>query len=67
MSRGTDLLRYRLYADPSRQVPWGNGTAAPARTASGPDADLTVYGRIPAGQNVGAGTYSDVVTVQLSF
>lgn len=67
MSSGADLLRYGLYADPSRLVPWGDGSTAPTRGASGPEADLAVYGRIPAGQNVPAGAYSDVVTVLLSF
>lgn len=67
MTSGADELGYGLYADVSRLVPWGDGTVAPARGASGPEADVTVYGRIPAGQNVRGGDYSDIVTVHLSF
>ena len=64
---GADELSYELYADPARSLPWGDGTAAPARSASGPEADLTVYGRIMPGQNARDGSYSDSVTVILAF
>ncbi|MEA3017368.1 MAG: hypothetical protein QOI38_2090 [Sphingomonadales bacterium] len=63
----TDELSYELFADPARMLPWGDGTAAPARRASGPEEDLTVYGRIRPGQNVRDGSYTDSVTVILSF
>jgi spore coat protein U-like protein len=67
MQSGTDRLEYGLYADPSRQIPWGDGATAPERSGSGPDAQLTVYGRIPARQNVPAGSYADSVVVTISF
>jgi spore coat protein U-like protein len=63
----TGELSYELFADPARMLPWGDGTAAPARSASGPEDDLAVYGRIKAGQNVRDGIYTDSVTVILSF
>jgi spore coat protein U-like protein len=62
-----DELRYELYSDPARLLPWGDGGAAPERFASGPEADLNVYGRIPAGQNVRDGSYTDSATITLTF
>lgn len=62
-----DELRYELYSDPARMLAWGDGGAAPVRAASGPDAELAVYGRIAAGQNVRDGSYADSVTITLTF
>jgi spore coat protein U-like protein len=62
-----DELRYELYSDPARMLPWGDGGAAPVRAASGPEAELTVYGRIAPGQNVRDGSYTDSVTIILTF
>lgn len=50
---------------------WGDGSGGTA-TVSGalalPGAiDHTVYGRLPARQNVGAGAYTDTLTVTLNF
>lgn len=67
MHSGMDRLDYELYADPARLIPWGDGAGAAERSATGPDARLTVYGRIPARQNVPAGSYSDSVLVTVSF
>lgn len=67
MESGGDRLEYGLYADPARLIPWGDGSGGAERSATGPDARLTVYGRIPANQNVAAGTYTDTVVVTVSF
>ena len=47
---------------------WG-GTAASdvPHTGTGTETSLTVYGRIPAGQNVPAGSYSDTVVATVTF
>jgi spore coat protein U-like protein len=67
MQNGPERLDYELYADPARLVPWGDGAGAAERSATGPDARLTVYGRIPGGPNVPAGPYSDSVVVTVIF
>ncbi len=68
---GAYTLAYNLYADALRSVVWGDGSGGTA-TVSGAFAlpgaiDHTVYGRVPAQQNVGAGAYTDTITVTLDF
>jgi spore coat protein U-like protein len=65
-----ELLNYEIYSDSSHSSVWGCDTsndvaftAASSTTAT----TLTTYGRIPAGQNVGLGSFKDVVTVQVAF
>jgi spore coat protein U-like protein len=69
---GSDLLSYNIFQDAARTVLWGEivGTDAFRQTLAVPNngsAQLTatVFGRIPAGQNVNIGTYSDSVVVSL--
>jgi len=71
LSGGAHTLAYNLYADVLRTVIWGDGSAGTA-TVSGAfalpgTAEHTVYARVPARQNVGAGSYSDAVTVTINF
>ena len=68
-----DYLAYELYRDPSRTQRWGNDTAGGTNTVNGSGSTqtnptvLTVYGRVPV-QAVGApGTYTDTITVTLSY
>jgi spore coat protein U-like protein len=66
MSNGTDVLQYNLFLDPGYASIWGDGTGGTRSyiTATG-NARATIYARIPAGQEVTPGVYSDslVVTV----
>jgi spore coat protein U-like protein len=61
-------LSYSLYSDSDRSTAWGNtaGTGVD-HTGTGESASLTVYGRISAGQNVPAGSYSDTVVATVTF
>jgi len=60
MSDGAShALSYSLYQDAAMTIPWGN-TFSSAMCSVG---NITVYGRIPAGQNVPVGLYQDVVVV----
>jgi spore coat protein U-like protein len=69
MLAGGNSLGYNLYTDAARTQVWGDffngGTVvfAPA----GNNVQLPVYGRIPAGQNVPPGSYSDSITVTFFF
>lgn len=66
-----DELNYQLYSDASRTSVWGTGSGGSAVTGTAADSsaqNLTVYGRIPSGQNTASvGNYSDTITVELSF
>ena len=70
MAAGPYNLNYNLYTDIGRTIVWGDGTGGTSvRSISGaPDgAAYPVYGRIPAAQNLGAGSYSDQVIVTVTF
>ncbi|MFZ6658280.1 Csu type fimbrial protein [Undibacterium sp. TJN19] len=62
-------LNYSLYKDSGRSTVWGNtvGTDTATGTGNGLSQSMTVYGRVPAGQNPGVGVYSDSVTVTLTY
>ncbi len=68
---GTDRLNYNLFINSGRTVVWGDGiTGGSAATAVGvrrgvPFVGL-IFGRIPAGQDVGAGAYTDQVIVSVT-
>lgn len=65
-------LFYNLYLDASRTVIWGDGSLGTQVDIIGDppnnkNVELTVFGRIPAGQDVSAGSYSDTVTVIVNY
>jgi spore coat protein U-like protein len=69
-SAGTSTtLNYVLYRDASRTVVWGEtaGTDTAAGTGTGTNQAITVYGRIPANQRPQPGSYTDTVTVTLTY
>jgi spore coat protein U-like protein len=62
-----DFISYELYLNSSRSTVW-NTTNVQSYTAINKSAhQITVYGRIPGGQDVGAGYYSDTVTINANF
>ena len=72
MSHAGDTLKYDVYLDPLRTVVWGNGSAgtmaySAACCAVGKFAILNMYGRIPPGQDVLAGNYTDVLLMSIEF
>lgn len=69
MASGTDRLRYDIYSDSGRTSGWGCTTSNDVDqsfTSLAP-ISFTTYGRIPAGQDVPAGSYTDTVTVTVTF
>jgi spore coat protein U-like protein len=64
----SDHLSYFLYQDSSRTVVWGNtsGTGV-GHTGTGLPTAITIYGRIPGGQNVPFGVYTDTVVATVTF
>lgn len=68
MSKGADTLDYSLYKDATHLVVWGDsGGDTVAGVGTGLAAPLTVYGQIPASQNVNTGAYADTVTVTVNY
>lgn len=73
-----NYLSYELYKDAARTLVWGNATAT-AGSGTGQTvtfsagagltnpASLTIYGQVPAAQNVATGSYSDTVVATVNF
>jgi spore coat protein U-like protein len=68
LTDGANFLNYGLFTDVGRSVEWGNtaGTGV-AHTGTGAGVPLTVYGNIPAGQNVPAGAYAGTVIATITL
>jgi len=69
---GTYLLNYNLFTNSARTTIWGDGTAGTSTMISnnvrkGTPVTLNVFGRIPAGQDVGVGSYSEILTVTIAY
>jgi spore coat protein U-like protein len=61
------LLNYNLYSNVGATSVWADGTSAVAGTAA-PNAALTVYGKIPAGQGTAPpGAYADTINVTMAY
>jgi spore coat protein U-like protein len=71
MLRSGEALSYNLYLDAARMSIWGDATSGTSHYAATPillsNVTLTIYGRIPAGQDVSAGTYTDTVVATINF
>jgi spore coat protein U-like protein len=76
MASGTYTLNYNLYSDASHSTIWGDGTSGtsqvsgtipPGLPPGSTTLNLTVYGRIPGNQNLAAGSYSDAITITISY
>jgi spore coat protein U-like protein len=65
---GTNFLSYSLWSNTLRTVIWGNTeTTGVDHTGDGTATDITVYGKIPGGQNKPALSYSDTVLATVTF
>ena len=68
MAFGAYRLNYNLFTESTRTVVWGDGSAGSARVSgSGTSAVIPLYGRIPARQNVPAGSYADTLIVTVNY
>lgn len=67
---GNHTLGYNLFRDASRTTVWGDGSGGTATVGGSDDgtgSSHTIYGRIPAGQNPYVGSYSDSISVTVTF
>ncbi|OWQ86968.1 hypothetical protein CDN99_19925 [Roseateles aquatilis] len=70
MKSGSNTLGYQLYLDSGRTTVWGDGTASSSTkssTGTGSAQSISVYGRIPSLSGVVPGTYTDTVTVTITY
>jgi spore coat protein U-like protein len=69
LTGGAQRVSYQLYRDEGRTQVWGSAASALQFVSSGVDQPehVTVYGRIPPGQEVQSGVYTDVVTATVDF
>jgi spore coat protein U-like protein len=69
LTSGSNLLNYSLYSDTGYSTVWGNtiGTNTVTGTGSGLSQTINVYGSVTALQAVPAGSYTDSVTVSLTY
>jgi spore coat protein U-like protein len=68
MQVGSSVLHYNLYSDALRSVIWGDGTSGTSLVSgSAASTAYSIYGLIPGGQKIPAGTYADTITITLSF
>jgi len=56
-------LNYNIYSNKKRTHVWGEGAEAVTANANKP---ITIYGRIPNGQDVPAGDYSDSMIMTIT-
>jgi len=72
MLKGSEALTYNLYLDAARTQVWGDGTGV-SKVYVNPDPrnnrtiTVTIFGRVPAQQDVTAGSYSDIITATINF
>lgn len=69
MKSGTNSLNYNLYTSSARTVVWGDGSggSSTVTTPRNSTRTLSIFGQIPAGQDVAAGTYVDSISASVSF
>jgi spore coat protein U-like protein len=70
MTNGANTLNYSMYTTAGRTTVWGDGTLSTvtqAGTGNGTGQALTVFGRVPTGQYVTAGSYTDTVTATVTY
>jgi spore coat protein U-like protein len=73
-SGGADLLDYNVYTDVTRTAIFGDGTggSSPVSVNRPPgrrrpwSTNINMYSRIPSGQNVSVGSYSDSLTATIT-
>ena len=72
MIQAAQHLNYNLYVDPALTKIWGNGTGGtsvfgPTKAANNVPVVATVFGQVPAGQDVPVGSYADTITATVNF
>ena len=69
MTGGGATITYSLYSNAARTTVWGNtvGTNTVAATGTGAAQSYTVYGRVPAQTTPAPASYTDTITVTVTY
>jgi len=69
MTSGGATVNYTLYSEPTRTTVWGETIATDTVNATGNGAQqaYTVYGRVPPQTTPAPGTYTDTITVTVTY
>lgn len=69
MSSGAHSMLYNLFTSPARTVVWGDGTggSSTVMVSKNSTVTLSVYGLIPARQDVAVGVYMDNLVADICF
>jgi spore coat protein U-like protein len=70
MESGANSVNYSLYMNNSYATIWGDGTSGTStypHTGTGSTTNLTIYGRVPSQSTPVAGTYSDTITITVTY
>ena len=72
MTFGANTLNYNIYTTAGFVSVWGDGTGSTVTVdyngAGNPNSlNYTAYGSVPAGQYVAAGSYTDTITVTVTY
>jgi spore coat protein U-like protein len=72
LANGSSVLAYNLYADSSHTMVWGDGTGGTTMDSfsgliSLGATNFTVYGRAPKGQYPAPGSFTDTITVTVTY
>jgi spore coat protein U-like protein len=69
MKNGSALLNYGLFTNSGHTTNWGDTSATNwvSGTGNGAVQPITVYGQIPATQYVAPGSYTDTITVSVTY
>jgi len=72
MYQTSQQLSYNIFLDAAHNSIWGNGTSGtsaygPVTPPNGTNQTVTMFGRIPARQNVSVGLYADSIIATILF
>ena len=66
-STATEFLNYELYTTGAHSVVWNTTNTVAYTATSKASSNLTVHGRVAAGQDVETGNYSDTIVATITF
>ena len=64
---GTATVAYDIYTDQERSTVWNTVNTVAYAARSSRAVNIPLYGRIPAGQSIAPGRYSDVLLAMVDF
>ena len=66
MTNGSEFVSYETYQDAARSTVWDASNTVTS-TGTGDPQTFTVYGRVPPQTTPGVGTYTDTVTISVTY